>query len=268
MKSNLPLLTALLVVPLAGLNAAESSAPCLMTWNIHRGVGSDGKMDLERIAAVIREEQPDAVVLQEVDQGTTRSKGVRQADELAKLLGWQVYFGKAIDFQGGEYGQAVLSKWPMSGKTHRLSEAGEARVAVAVQLSTAEESLTVVGVHLDAESAVRRKTEVIKLLDAVAKTQGKVIIAGDWNQVPEGEIATLLNAAGFVEVKKIGPAMTCPAANPTTEIDYFWSKGFTIAGQARVIDGKAASDHLPVVARWQKAGTSPTEPPSGSSARD
>ncbi len=225
-----------------------------MTWNIHRGVGADGKMDLARIAAVIRAAQPDAVVLQEVDQGTTRSQGVKQADELAKLLGWQLFFGKAIDFQGGEYGQAVLSKWPIvERKIHRLSEAGEARVAIEVLLKTAEESVTVVGVHLDATSAPRRMGEIKVLLHALAATKGKMIVAGDWNQEPDGEMAPLMKAAGLVEVKKIGKVMTCPEDKPTFEIDHLWAKGLTPEGKAQVTDGKAASDHLPVVAVWGKA---------------
>ena len=231
-----------------------SQAFTLMTWNIHRGVGADGKTDLARIASLIRDAQPDAVVLQEVDQGTTRSQGVKQADELEKLLGWQLFFGKAIDFQGGEYGQAVLSKWPITEKKiHRLSEAGEARVAIEVTLKTEEESVKVVGVHLDAESAPRRTNELTVLLKALSAIKGKIIIAGDWNQSPQGDMVSLMKADTFLEVKKTGNVMTFPQEKPTIEIDHVWSKGLSAEGKARVIDGKAASDHLPVVAVWGKA---------------
>ncbi len=53
-----------------------------MTYNIHHGEGTDGKLDLERIAALIKQEQADIVALQEVDRSATRT-GKR---DLAK--GW------------------------------------------------------------------------------------------------------------------------------------------------------------------------------------
>ena len=50
----------------------------VLTYNIHHGEGMDGKIDLERIAAVIKRLEPDVVALQEVDVKTTRSQGVDQ----------------------------------------------------------------------------------------------------------------------------------------------------------------------------------------------
>ncbi|HBE22364.1 MAG TPA: hypothetical protein DDW21_02685, partial [Verrucomicrobiales bacterium] len=95
-----------LILLIQGVMIAAASGLTVMTWNIHRCVGADEKMDIARVAEFIRNQNPAVVVIQEVDQGTQRSRGVKQADELAKLLGWKVFFGKAIDFQGGEYGQA------------------------------------------------------------------------------------------------------------------------------------------------------------------
>ncbi|MBT8045323.1 MAG: hypothetical protein KJO79_10270, partial [Verrucomicrobiae bacterium] len=81
----------------------------VLSYNIHHGVGLDGKLDLGRIAKVIRKQNPDLVALQEVDKLVTRSDKTDQAVVLAKYLGLHVVFGKSIDFQGGVYGNAILS---------------------------------------------------------------------------------------------------------------------------------------------------------------
>src|SRR5262249_10181898 len=85
----------------------------VLTYNIHHGEGTDGKFDLERLAKVIKSVSPDIVALQEVDQGTARASGVDQPAELAKLTGMTVVFGRNIDYQGGGYGTAVLTKLPV-----------------------------------------------------------------------------------------------------------------------------------------------------------
>ena len=79
----------------------------VMTYNIHHGEGTDGVIDLPRIAGVIRAVNPQIVLLQDVDRGTRRAGEVDQAEELAKLLGWHHVFGEAMPLEGGSYGEAV-----------------------------------------------------------------------------------------------------------------------------------------------------------------
>src|SRR5215213_773903 len=79
----------------------------VLSYNIHHGEGTDGKVDLERIAKVITVAAPDLVAVQEVDRKTRRTNGVDQAAELGRLTRMHVEFGKAIDYQGGAYGLAV-----------------------------------------------------------------------------------------------------------------------------------------------------------------
>ena len=77
--------------------ADDSQTLRIMTYNIHHCEGVDGKLDVERIAGVIRKQECDLVALQEVDRNTTRSQRVDQLAELGRLTGLQPYFGKAID---------------------------------------------------------------------------------------------------------------------------------------------------------------------------
>ena len=90
-------------------DAGEAQSVALLSYNIHHGEGMDGKIDLRRIAAVIKSVSPDAVVLQEVDRRAERSGGVDQAGELAQLTGLKMIFGRTIELQGGQYGNAILS---------------------------------------------------------------------------------------------------------------------------------------------------------------
>ena len=212
----------------------------------------DQKMDISRTIAVIREQNADVVVLQEVDQGTTRSDKRQLANEIAKGLGWHVYFGKAIDFQGGEYGQAILSPQPLRNpRVIRLSEQGEARIAVVAEIEIQKETVTIVGVHLDASSGPRRLLEGKALLAGLAEVKGKIYAAGDWNEIPEAGVGGIMKEAGWVYQKKTGATATCPEPKPEIEIDYFWTKGVEEHAESRVIDVKGASDHRAVVAIWK-----------------
>jgi endonuclease/exonuclease/phosphatase family metal-dependent hydrolase len=107
----------------------------VLTWNIHHGEGVDGKLDLARQAAFIKKADPDAVFLQEVDVKTQRTGGVEQAAELGRLTGMKVTFGKAMDFGGGEYGNAILTKVkPSSSRVIPLAGGTEPRAALAVEI--------------------------------------------------------------------------------------------------------------------------------------
>jgi endonuclease/exonuclease/phosphatase family metal-dependent hydrolase len=85
----------------------------VMTYNIRHGEGTDNEINLNRIAAVIRNASVDIAALQEVDCGTRRSGGVDQLAELSELTGMNGIFGKAKSHSGGEFGNAILSRYPI-----------------------------------------------------------------------------------------------------------------------------------------------------------
>jgi hypothetical protein len=114
----------LLAVALASCATAREQPPApvtlrVLTYNIHHGEGRDGRIDLYRIAEVMSSAEPDLIALQEVDRGTERVGGTDQLTELAGLLGMRAEFGKTIDHAGGDYGVAILSRWPMEGVENR-----------------------------------------------------------------------------------------------------------------------------------------------------
>ena len=94
-------------------SAAEPSRLRILCYNIHYGQGTDGKYNLQRLADVIKGAKPDLVALQEVDVGVKRSGRVHQARRLAELTGMAVRYGPTQHYQGGLYGNAVLTRLPI-----------------------------------------------------------------------------------------------------------------------------------------------------------
>jgi len=219
----------------------------VMSWNLHHGVGEDGKLDLERIAARIREQEPDLVVLQEVDNKCRRSKSVDQAAELAKLAGLTAVFGKAMDHDGGEYGQAILSKHPLGEtKIHKLPGDGEPRIAFEAEVKVGARALRVVSVHLDHQQDARRLKQAEVLVKELSATKGPLVLAGDFNDVPGSPVMKVFGDA-LTAVEKGEAKLTCPAAQPKVEIDHFFLRGLKAVSPVTVLPEAVASDHRPLV---------------------
>ena len=123
MNQHLSRAALVLILTLALLCSAGSASPAkktlrVMTYNIHVGVGMDKKLDLQRIADVINREQPDLVGLQEVDRGVKRTEGKDEIAELAAMTQMHFEFAPNLDYQGGKYGVAILSRLPIESSMH------------------------------------------------------------------------------------------------------------------------------------------------------
>lgn len=226
---------------------ASAAEVRVMCWNLHHGVGEDGKLDLPRIAALIKAQQPDVVALQEVDNKCRRSGSVDQAAELAKLTGMTGVFGKAMDHDGGEYGQAILSKHPIGEtKIHRLPGDGEPRIGFEALVTIAGKPLRMVSVHLDHQQDARRLKQAETLAAVLEKGGLPVILAGDFNDVP-GSAVMKAFGAGWTAMAKKEPVFTCPSDKPAVEIDHVLLRGFEARGLLEVLPEAVASDHRPIV---------------------
>ena len=234
------------------LLAEEKTSLKIVSYNIHHGEGIDGKMDLPRIAAVIAKENPDLVTLQEVDKICTRSGGVDQAAELGKLLKMEHRFGKFMDFQGGEYGMAVLSRLPIKKTTrHELPKGAEPRCAleIVVQPMGWEKPLSLIGIHNDWTKEEIRVRQVTDLLGKLETIDQSVVLAGDFNAEPGSGSLELLKKKGWQTLRK-KRANTWPSVKPKVEIDFFIVRDlppFTYA--ERILDEEVASDHRPIAVK-------------------
>lgn len=248
------MISRLLLMLLTCAVATAEDLPVLrvMTWNLHHGEGLDGKIDLERIAKRILEEKPDLVALQEMDQKTRRCGGVDQAAELAKLTGMSGVFGAAMDYDGGAYGQAILSKFPIERtQIHRLPGGGEPRIAFEAKVRFAGKPLRILTVHLDAGDEPRRVSQAQALVTALSEISEPMVLAGDFNDVRESKTLAAF-AESWREIVKKEPRLTFPADKPQSEIDHFFAKGLTASGSPVVVADAIASDHRPVTAAFSR----------------
>lgn len=196
-KSRLPLHVIPLVVAIAlSWPHATCAAPLrVMSYNIHHAEGTDGVIDIQRIADVITAADPDVVSLQEVFQVVdTSGNPYFQLDDLATLTGMQGFFGPALTVPPGEivigdFGNAVLVRQgiTVTGTTnHALpfpdqTPPSEPRAVMEVDLSVDGNDVTFLASHFDHASAANRLAQAAFVNNLVASSTTPAILAGDLN---------------------------------------------------------------------------------------
>ena len=243
----------------------------LVSFNVHHGVGPDGRHDLPRLAGLLAGLDADVVCLQEVDRHYgPRSEGVDQALLLARALDAQLAFAPSIDEPGPtgadddrrQYGNALLTRLPMlRSDVHRLPGGGEPRTALATLVQLAGATLEVTTTHLSSRSAADRAAQAAAVAGLHAAGTGPRVVVGDLNAdagAPElavlrerfsdaWHLAQARSDQGRRFSLRRGQGLTHPVRRPRVRIDQVWvSAGITVRG-ATVGDGSAASDHHPLV---------------------
>lgn len=222
-----------------------------MTYNIHAG-----REGLSNVAAVIREVDPDVVGLQEVDRFTSRL-GKKGGDQLAELsaatgLPYSAYF-KASDFYGGEYGLAILSRYPISeaAQLGLPTEGFERRTAGRAVVRAPGGEVMIYVTHLT-NLPIRSKLRVQQVRHILAwmeRDDRPRMLMGDFNDAvdsaPLRTAKTRLTEV-FGRVGR-GPAHTYPfTVLPNIRLDYILASADLNPVDAYVVHA-AASDHYPVV---------------------
>lgn len=224
---------------------AEPPGLRLMTWNIHGGVGPDGRFDLDRIAALIARHRPDVLALQEVD---TRGRGVDCLAPLQELGIGHFAEARTIVVPDGHYGHALFTRWPTRNVVlHDLSvRRREPRIAIETEIATPFGPLHLIAVHLGLAFLERRRQSMA--LAALAKRARGMptVMMGDFND---------WCSLGFVS-RAIHRALPCrtqlrsfPARWPLLWLDgVYCSAPGMLAASFTDPSARAASDHLPVIA--------------------
>lgn len=242
----------------APVDTTEKVRVKILSYNIRRGIPVNGTaIDLQGTADVIKSIQPDLVALSEVDRYTKRSGAtVDQAKELGRLTGMYYYFTKAMAYDGGEYGDAVLSRFLILDSLRLelpVALAGSEPRSVAMITVEAEGmKFNFAATHLDhlgaEDNRILQANRLVKDL-----TQSPLILAGDLNALPSSQTIGILKQQFTMGC--LNCAYTFPSDKPDRTIDYIMYKP---ANHFRVISygpvtGKLASDHLPLVAILQMA---------------
>lgn len=226
----------------------------VMTYNIHVGVGMDKKLDLQRIADVINNEHPDLVGVQEVDRGVKRTEGRDEIAELAKMTRMDYAFAHNLDYQGGQYGVAILSRFPIATIDHRKYEnrrEAERRGMIRVQVEIGNKTINFVTTHLDYQYEDGRIFETEQMLKFLENIKGPLIVVGDFNDEPAGGAYKLMIstfADAWILSRSKDQGLTYPSDKPVKRIDYiFTRRADGIKAKKAWTVNTPASDHLPVV---------------------
>jgi endonuclease/exonuclease/phosphatase family metal-dependent hydrolase len=225
----------------------------IASYNIKHGQGEDGKVDLSRAASVLGNLRPDIIGLQEVDLKVQRSGRANQPQELAAQLKMKHKFSKFMDYQGGEYGLAILSRYPIV-KTHavKLPPGGEPRVALACEIELPSgRKIVAVNLHFDwvKDDSVRYEQAKVlkKYLDGLKLPY---LLLGDFNDVKDSRTLRLLSMNAIEADKPSDDSFTFSSTVPAKEIDFIFASPADrwSVQQCKVYDAPKTSDHRPVMA--------------------
>ncbi|MFI4963794.1 MAG: endonuclease/exonuclease/phosphatase family protein [Caulobacterales bacterium] len=236
--------------------------PRIVTYNVHRCIGNDRRLDVGRIAEVLATLEPDIVALQELDVGRARTGGVDQAHEIARRLDMACHFNAALTVEEERYGDAILTSLPerlvqvgpLPG--HPAIRALEPRGALWVEVEIDGVPVQILNTHL---GLVPREQQIQAAFLAGPTwlghphCRGPKILLGDFNATATSVVYRTflkeLSAARGLAPKK-SPTATFPSPLPVLRIDHlFVSPEVQVAHVFAPFAPltRIASDHLPLV---------------------
>ncbi|MBQ1540813.1 endonuclease [Caulobacter sp. CCUG 60055] len=245
----------------------------ILTYNVHRCVGVDRRLDVGRIADVVAALEPDIVALQELDVGRARTGGVDQAHEIARRLEMAFHFHPAMSVEEELYGDAILTRLP-----ERLVRADalppypirglEPRGALWIEVDLGEDRLQVINTHLGlVPQEQRRQARALAGRDWVGdhRRVGPTVLLGDFNAVAGSAVHRILTA-DLADARRVAPARaptpTFPSTFPLVQIDHVFVSPevevralFAPYTQAT----RKASDHLPLVMDFEVRRQGPAD---------
>lgn len=240
----------------------------LMTYNVHRCLGMDGKLSPERTARVIARHNPDVVALQELDVNRARTGGVDQAKQIARLLEMDYHFHPAIHLEEERYGDAILSRLPMrlvrTGALPRMPGKSwfEPRGALWVEIDYHGSNIQILNTHLSL-SAPERRLQVNTLLGPQwlgnPNCRGPRILCGDFNAGPRSPVCRRLQTVlrdVQLELEQHSVRATFFGRMPQLRIDHIFISTALTATAVEVPRSelvRLTSDHLPLIAELQLA---------------
>lgn len=266
-RSVAVLLSALFALPTAScarLSLASNDELRVLVYNIHAGKDATGADNLERVAQLVRDSRADIVLLQEVDIGTRRSGNVDQLARLRERTEMHGAFGRTLDYQGGLYGIAVLSRWPIDSARVtslpieppqlRSGVSYEPRGALRAFIAAPFGTVVVVNTHLDASRADNYRRQEARTIIAIAdslRPAGLLLVGGDFNSEPGSAVQEMIGATQLRDAWALcgsGSGFTFPADSGVKRIDYLYLEADAACSSAEVIR-TTASDHSPLLIR-------------------
>ena len=222
----------------------------ILSFNILHGATTLNNYDLGEIARVIKHANPDLVALQEVDFNTIRNGKIDLATELGEKVKMIPLFGRAMYFNGGEYGEAILSEYTFFQTRNvalPFTPGREPRTALEVfTVLPSGDTISFVGTHLDhLKDDKDRIAQAKKINETFTSSDYPTILAGDLNAEPGSAPINILEEIWLSTYDKLNPEPTFPSSNPVVKIDYvmLYPKERWRILKSEVIRDSIASDH-------------------------
>lgn len=211
----------------------------VVSYNIHSGRDLLWRKRLKQMADTLKELKPDVIGLQEVHQN---SKYGFQANYLAEQLGYHLAFSPSIAISDGQYGNALLSRVPLSEKeTIRLPAKKEQRTLLQASLTWKDERIVVWVTHCSLNQTSR--SSQLELLATMAGQQrnNPLVLLGDFNASNVSFSPRLADCATVHHKQNMA---TLPAFR--RRLDYvFTSPHWQVCHYA--LSNAPWSDHVPVI---------------------
>ena len=252
----------------------------LATYNIHRAIGVDRRFRPGRIIDILRDHEPDIVMLQEVDEGVPRSREINLAERLAEALELPHFaLGHNVSLRKGWYGNATLSRYPILRERNidltvgRRKRRGCQHTTIEIEkIKGHPHYLEVFNLHLGLSARERqrqagllaRSREMLNL-----RASQPCILGGDFNDWRSLLRAYFIEGLGFRcatdRSTQYGPRAlkTYPSFSPRGGLDRIYYRGPVRVERAytcRHSDSRVASDHLPVLIDLEIYGRSAIAP--------
>lgn len=238
----------------------------VVSWNIHKGIGGlDRRYRIDRVVEMLKSLSPDVALLQEVSEDMPRSHFHHQPSALAEALEMpHLAFGPEHRFRVGGYGNAILSKWPLTDPSRidltigTRKKRGAMTARAHVQTAHHTRSLVLVNMHLGLAGSERgQQLERFLASHPFAHMQKKtpIVLAGDLNDVWGSLGPRYLQPAGFARSGTL--INTFPAYLPIRPLDGIFVRGDLRSRHTSVPRSKLAkqaSDHLPLIADLELTG--------------
>jgi endonuclease/exonuclease/phosphatase family metal-dependent hydrolase len=219
----------------------------IMTWNIHGAVGGNPRFDLAAVVDLIRHWDADIVALQEVDSRRASASEGNPFALLQDAIGSHGIGAKSITTEDGDYGQMLISRWPIArSEIHDISyPEREPRRAITAEIETPHGAVRIVATHLGL-SIRERRSQARTLLDIAGECAMTTMVVGDFNDwFWPGSVRSALSRA----LPAYTRYRTFPSRWPLLRLDRIYCRPVQALNRT-YIDPRARdiSDHLAVVA--------------------
>jgi endonuclease/exonuclease/phosphatase family metal-dependent hydrolase len=230
----------------------------IVTYNIHKGRGIDGRVSLKRIIDVLAELDADIIALQEIYAVCDEHQG--QVEAIADKLSLNPAFGCTRHHKGRPYGNAILTRWPILQSRDMDISWGprERRGCIRADIKTPKGTLHVYNIHMGTRFFERRH-QVRRFLASRQlheDLEGPRVLVGDFNEWIKG-LTTRMLSEKFESLNlalHIGKRRSYPGFLPFLHLDHIYFERPLHVDKAELIRtrrAKVASDHLPLAATFE-----------------